>query len=71
MLCAIQITKTSQNLITLLNSGVVPEVAPNRKTYFVFDDTWNSDIPNEIVTERVLHVMMKKVMRGIPIYRFK
>lgn len=52
-LYAIQIRKTDLPLITLLNSGVTPEIE-TKKTYFVFDATWNSEVPNEIVTEREL-----------------
>lgn len=50
-LYAIQIQKSHLALITLLNGGVTPKVE-KKTTYFIFDATWNSDVPNEIVTER-------------------
>ena len=50
-LYAIKIRKSDLELITLLNGGVTPAVE-KKPTYFIFDATWNSDVPNEIVTER-------------------
>ena len=52
-LYALKIRNSDLELITLLNSGVTPEV-PKTPTYFVFDATWNSDVPNQIMTEREL-----------------
>jgi hypothetical protein len=49
-LYAILITKFDIDLITFLNEGVTPEIE-EKPTYFIFDATWNSDVPNEIVTE--------------------
>jgi len=51
-LYALKIRNSDLELITLLNSGVTPEV--EKKTYFIFDATWNSDVPNQIMTEREL-----------------
>lgn len=53
-LYAIQIQKSHLELITLLNQGVTPQIE-KKKTYFIFDATWNSDVPSEIVTEREFH----------------
>lgn len=50
-LYAIRITKSHLALIALLNEGVTP-VVEKKPTWFVFDATWNSDIPNRILTER-------------------
>ena len=52
-LYALQIRKSDLALLTLLNNGVTPQVE-KQKTFLVFDATWNSDIPNRIVTEREL-----------------
>jgi len=52
-LYALQIRKSDLPLLALLNGGMEPKVEKN-KTYLVFDSTWNSDVPNEIVTERQL-----------------
>lgn len=48
-LYAIKVHEDNLELITLLNSGSTPEVEQPTGT-FVFDATWNSDVPNEIVT---------------------
>lgn len=50
-LYALKIRKTDIALITLLNSGVTPEIE-KKNTYFVFDATWNTDVPNKIISER-------------------
>jgi hypothetical protein len=50
-LYAIKIQKSHLALITLLNGGVTPKVE-KQPSYFIFDATWNSDVPNEIVTAR-------------------
>lgn len=50
-LYAIKIRKSDLALITLLNAGVTPKVEKT-ETYFVFDATWNSEVPNQIVTHR-------------------
>lgn len=52
-LYAIKIRKTDLALITLLNSGVTPLIE-SKPTYFVFDAAWNSEVPNQIVTETEL-----------------
>jgi len=52
-LYAIEIKKNSLALVTLLNQGVTPPIE-KKKTYFIFDATWNSEVPNEIVTEKEL-----------------
>jgi len=52
-LYAIQVQAKDLDLITLLNQGVTPAIEA-KPTYFVFDATWNSEVPNEIVTEEEL-----------------
>lgn len=52
-LYAIKIRKTDLKLITLLNSGVTPKIE-KKTTYFVFDAMWNTNVPNQIVTEQEL-----------------
>lgn len=50
---AILIQPKDLDLITLLNQGVTPAIEP-KATYFVFDAMWNSEVPNEIVSEEEL-----------------
>lgn len=47
---AIEITPDTREIIALLNRGVVPELAPD--AYFVFDATWNSDMPSVVMEGR-------------------
>lgn len=47
---AILITEFDIELITLLNQGVAPKIE-EEPTYFIFDASWNTKVPNEIVTE--------------------
>ena len=70
MLCAIRIVTPNLELITLLNQGVTPQVE-TPKTYFVFDPEWNSEVTNEIVTERQLKEMKKVHYVDITVHRFK
>ncbi len=49
-LYALQIRKSDLELIALLNNGVTPKVE-KKKTFFIFDATWNSEFVPEIVTE--------------------
>lgn len=53
-LYAIKITKSNLVLCALLNAGVVPKLE-KKPTWLIFDATWNSDVPNEIITERELY----------------
>lgn len=46
---AIEITRQSVDIIRLLNNGVAPLLERKKKTYFVFDATWNSDFVPEIL----------------------
>lgn len=50
-LYAIKVQKSHLAMIALLNNGVVPEVEKTT-TWFIFDATWNSEVPNKIVTDR-------------------
>jgi hypothetical protein len=50
-LYALKIRKSDLGLITLLNGGVEPKVE-KKESYFIFDATWNSDVPNVIVSNR-------------------
>jgi len=52
-LYAIEIVKRNFPLIGLLNNGVIPEIE-KKKTYFIFDATWESEVANEIMTEKQL-----------------
>lgn len=52
-LYAIQVQAKDLDLITLLNQGVSPALEA-KPTYFVFDAEWNTEVPNEIVTEEEL-----------------
>ncbi len=65
---AIEITAQDLDLITLLNQGVTPVVED--RTYFVFDATWNSEEPNQIVTEEEL-VSLDEFDFRPTIYRLK
>ncbi len=70
MLCAIRIVTPNLELITLLNQGVTPQVE-SPKTYFVFDPEWNSEVHNEIVTERQFREMKVKHYTDTTVHRFK
>jgi hypothetical protein len=50
-LYALKIRKSNLGLITLLNGGVEPKVE-KKESYFIFDATSNSDVPNVIVSGR-------------------
>jgi hypothetical protein len=50
---AIKIQKSQLPLITFLNGGVTPDIE-KKTTYLVFDAVLDSNVPNEIVTEREL-----------------
>lgn len=50
---AIPILPETLPLIALLNDGVRPKFEMNF-TYFIIDADFNSDVPNEIVTEETL-----------------
>jgi hypothetical protein len=50
-LYGIKIQKSHLALIALLNAGVTPEIEKT-PTWFIFDATWNSEVPNKIVTDR-------------------
>lgn len=52
-LYAIEILRQDLPLITLLNQGVTPQIEA-KPTWFVFDATWNSEVPNQIVSEEEL-----------------
>lgn len=51
LLYAIEIRKSNLALITLLNSGVTPEIE-KKSTYFLFDATWNTDFVPQILDSR-------------------
>lgn len=50
---AIEINRASAPIIALLNNGVEP-ATEKKKTFFIFDATWNSDFVPEILTMRDL-----------------
>lgn len=62
-LYALKIRKSDLALLTLLNGGVTPAVEKT-PTYLVFDATWNSDVPNEIVTQRELDKRFEIKLNG-------
>jgi hypothetical protein len=68
---AILIQAKDLDLITLLNQGVTPAIEA-KPTYFVFDAEWNTEVPNEIVTEEELieHGAFEDATRPI-VYRME
>lgn len=70
-LYALKIRKSDIELLTLLNQGVTPKVEKNKTTYLVFDATWNSEVPNKIVTERELDQMHEVKMHGPMLFALK
>lgn len=66
-LFAIPVTELTVPIIRLLNKGVAPQVEEDT-TYFIFDATWNSDVPNKIVTEGDLKFQYETDNFPIPVY---
>lgn len=65
---AIEIKNQNLDLITLLNHGVTPLVEGN--TFFVFDATLDSEVPNKIVTEEEL-ISSEEFATSIIVYNLK
>jgi hypothetical protein len=66
-LYAIEIQKEQLALITLLNQGVTPAIQ-EEATYFVFDAEWNSEVPNQIMTQDALLEEHSKIT-GVHIHK--